>query len=176
MKRFMFCTAAILVLCGSLAMGEGRADIGFDVPFGLGGIGANSSFSSEASTFFREHILPFPEASVYYTPSLGPVTFGLGMRAYTFILESIVWPNAFAEVSLGPVVFQGQVGGGAFLLFGLYNSFKTGANFFPDLSAWLKLGKTFRIGGGVMGMFLDGIDTSTIPAVFYLGVKAAIKF
>jgi len=176
MKRVVFFVLLIQLVFSGVAFADGRVDLGVDIPLGFSGLVDGGSFDSDASEFFREHIIPFPEAGLYYTRSTGPFTFGIGGRAFTFILESVVWPNAFAEFNLGPVVIQGQAGGGAFLLFGLYNTLETGAVFFPDLSAWFKLGNTFRLGGGMMGVFIDEVADDTVPVVFYIGGKAAIKF
>jgi hypothetical protein len=47
--------------------------------------------------------------------------------------------------------------------------------FIPDLSAWFKLGKTLRVGGGAMGLFIEewqkrpclwcSISVSRLPSV-----------
>jgi len=89
----------------------------------------------------------------------------------------VIWPNAFAEIDLGPVVVEAQVGGGGFLFFGLVSDFQTGRVFFPDLSAWLKLGKegNLRLGAGAIGVYLPE-QTSDLPIVFYLGGKIALTF
>lgn len=176
MKRLGFFVLLFQLVFSNAAFTDGRVDLGVDIPLGFSGLVEGGSFDEDASDFFREHIIPFPEAGVYYTRGTGPFNFGIGGRAFTFILESVAWPNAFAEFKLGPAVIQGQIGGGAFLLFGLYNSLETGAVFFPDLSAWFRIGKTFRLGGGMLGVFIDEVADDTVPLVFYLGGKAAIEF
>lgn len=176
MKRILYFLVLLPLLCSSFALAEVRLDLGFDVPFGFAGITSNGVANTEISTFFQQHIIPFPEAGVYYVLKTGPARFGFGLRAFTFIIESVAWPNIFAEVEWGPAVLEAQVGGGAFVLFGLLNRVETGKVFFPDISLWFKLGKTFRLGGGVMGLFIDQFASNTIPVVAYLGLKAAIKF
>jgi len=104
------------------------------------------------------------------------VKLGVGVRAFTLILETALWPNAFAELHLGPVAFEAQVGGGLFALVGLYNNVKAGNLFFPDLSVWYKIGKKqlFRLGGGVMGFYFPEIASEGIAFAFYLGGKVAL--
>jgi hypothetical protein len=38
---------------------------------------------------------------------------------YSLILLSALWPNVIAELDLGPAVLEAQLGGGAFMFFGL---------------------------------------------------------
>lgn len=175
MKKVVFFVVALLMAGAPHVFADGRVDLGIDVPMGFGVLMKESTFDTDSSDYFREHIIPFPEAGMYFTSDAGPFTFGIGARAFTFIIQSMVWPNAFAEVNLGPVVLQGQIGGGLFLMFGMYNAVETGTAFFPDLSAWFKLGETFRLGGGVIGVYLDEMSETSLPVVFYLGAKAAIK-
>ena len=64
-----------------------------------------------------DYFIPFPEAGLYYQWDLGPVNLAAGGRFFTFILETVFWPNLLAEVELGPVFLDAQVGG---LLFGMF--------------------------------------------------------
>ena len=178
MKKYLL-IVLIVALVAIPAVAQWRLDIGVDVPRGVGAVVGNDVLGSDAasaalsSTFF-----PFPEAAIYYTFGEGTMLqAGVGMRCFTFIIESIAWPNIFAEFNFGPLAIEAQVGGGAFVAFGI-----TGLNadygkvFFPDLSAWFKLGKkqAFRLGVGAIGIFLPELTTETVPFVFYLGGKVAL--
>jgi hypothetical protein len=153
-----------------------RMDFGFDIPRGLGAIadGGMEDFR-EAGEFLDQFILPFPEAGLYYQWSAGPVNFGAGVRVFTLILESIYWPNAYVELELERFAFQFQLGGGLFGMFGVFSHIETGAVAIPDLSAWFKIGRSFRIGGGGIGLMLPEVSNNMIFA-YYLGAKFAILF
>jgi len=124
----------------------------------------------------KSHILPFPEASFYYQFTAGPITLAPGIRCFTFILESVLWPNVMAELQLGPVFLQGQLGGLLFAVFGLYSDAEFGNVLLPDVSAWIGLGKErrFRLGGGVLGMMLPDLTTKGLAIVPYLGGKVSL--
>lgn len=176
MKRRIGIVLVVLILFGTLGAGaQVRFDLGVDVPRGVGAVVGSSvggtDFSGLGASFF-----PFPEASVYYSFGGGLITGGIGLRAFTLILESVAWPNAFVELSLGPVVIEAQVGGGLFLIAGLATDAQFGKIFFPDLSAWFKIGKSFRLGLGAIGLFVPGVDLSVdLPFVYYFGAKFIIS-
>ncbi len=176
MKHLVIIVAFILLLV-SPVFSQVRFDLGFDVPMTVGTItGSGVTTSSEIGNFLKDHPFPFPEASVSYQFNLGPVKLAPGIRLYTLILESIFWPNLLAEVQLGPVFIDAQLGGLFFGIFGLFNNFDFGKVLIPDLSAWLGLGKErrFRIGGGVLGLALPELSTEGMLIVPYLGVKIAL--
>lgn len=176
MKHLVIITAFILLLVPP-AFSQVRFDLGFDVPMTVGTItGGEVTTSSKIGTFLQDHTFPFPEASVYYQFNLGPVKLAPGIRLYTFILESIFWPNLLAEVQLGPVFIDAQLGGLFFGVFGLFSNFDFGKVLIPDLSVWIGLGKErrFRLGGGVLGLVLPELSTEGMLIIPYLGAKIAL--
>ena len=147
-----------------------------DVPKGVGAVlGDSISSNEDIAKALEDYFFPFPEASIHYVFGGDVFRLGAGLRTFTFIVESVAWPNAFAELQIGPVIVEAQVGGGVFAVYGIANSIETGKVFFPDLSAWFQLGKSVRLGGGVLGVFLPEVETTTLPFVLYFGGKAAIK-
>jgi hypothetical protein len=167
----------ILALVAVPAFSQLRLDIGVDVPRGIGAVlQGDTQISKDAVDFFSNYVFPFPEAALHYQFDFGMVKLGVGARAFTFILETAIWPNAFAELNLGPLAIEAQAGGGLFALVGLYNSVKAGKVFMPDLSAWFKIGKKqlFRLGGGAMGIYLPEVTTEGMAFVYYLGGKVAL--
>ena len=155
---------------------QGRLDLGIDIPKGIGNA-LPSGVDASVSDFLAKAFIPFPEAAIYYQWDLGLIKIGAGARAYTVILASVAWPNAFAELDLGPLAVEAQIGGGIFAYYAVTaGGIQTGKVFFPDLSAWYAFGqkRIFRLGCGAMGILLPNQDTSGIPFVFYLGAKAAI--
>jgi hypothetical protein len=168
----------ILALAAAPLFSQLRLDIGVDVPKGVGAAMAGNSIEipQETIDFFNQYFFPFPEAALHYQFDFGIVKLGVGVRAFTLILETALWPNAFAEVNLGPVAIEAQIGGGLFAFVGLANSIETGNLFFPDLSVWYKIGKKqlFRLGGGVMGFYLPELASNGMAFAFYLGGKVAL--
>jgi hypothetical protein len=172
---------AIVIAFGMAAVqpaaSQGRLDIGVIVPRGAGITLGGSSTTTLGSDLGSWPFIPLPEAGLYYQGEVGPLKLGIGARAFTLILETILWPNAFAELDLGRVAIEGQLGGGAFLMLGLLpTDLQFGKVLIPDLSAWVKLGKkgVFRLGGGLIGLYVPDTFGDGMPFLFYLGGKAAI--
>ncbi len=168
----MFALFAILAMP---LFAEMRIDVGADIPINMGvavsGIGGTTQ--TQSIDVLTNYLFLLPEASVMYQVPVGPMNFGIGVRGLSFIVESLIWPNLFAEANLGPVAIDFNVGGGAFLFFGLYNHLGTGSVWIPDLSAYFKIGKVFRLGAGVALLLGPDVSagTSVVPYVFYFGGK-----
>ncbi len=159
----------------SPALAEVRIDLGFNVPFGLGGLSASGAESSaEVNDFLTSHIIPFPHADVYYQMPFETWRWGAGVRIYTFILESIWWPNLYVEKDFWKMTVVGQVGGGLFGVFGLFNNVDTGQVFIPDLSLWFRAGDALRLGGGIMGFMVPEWSEDHMLAIYYLGLNVAL--
>ena len=176
MKRIVLLVAFIAVLTVP-AFSQFRIDLGVDVPLTVGAIsGSGVTTSSEVGEFLRDHIFPFPEASFYYQFEFGPLRLAPGVRVFTLILESVLWPNLMAELAFDPVFIQAQLGGLIFALFGLANGIEFGEVLLPDLSIWLGLGKErrFRLGGGVLGMLLPDLSDEGMLIVPYVGMKVSL--
>jgi hypothetical protein len=175
MRKFLIVTIFVAALAAP-SMAQMRLDIGIDVPKGVGNA-LPSGIDSGVSDFLSKAFIPFPEAALYYQWDLGMIKLGAGVRAYTVILASVLWPNAFAEFDLGPLAVEAQIGGGIFAYYAVTSGgIESGKVFFPDLSAWYAFGqkRIFRLGCGAMGILLPDQSTGSLPFVFYLGAKAAI--
>jgi hypothetical protein len=175
MKRIVLLVALVLVLAIPAFAGI-RLDLGIDVPVVAGFISGGDVSSSDIGSFLEGHIFPIPEASIYYQFDVGPVHLAPGIRFFTFILQSVFWPNLIAEVELGPVFIEGQLGGLLFGTFGLLTDFEAGKVLIPDLSVWFGLGKKkmFRLGAGVIGLLVPEISSDTMLFAIYLGAKASL--
>ncbi len=180
MRRKMLIVAILLTVLALPAFAELRLDFGLDVPVGLGAAASDSAGNSQSVQLdvLSSYVFLLPEASLLYQIPAGPVKLGLGVRAFSLVLETVVYPNLLAELNLGPVAVDLNVGGGAFLFFGLANQFSTGAVIVPDLSAYLKLAKIFRIGvGGALIYSSDLYSASkTLPWVVYLAARISLTF
>ena len=178
--RFVIFVLALAVLTAAPSFAEFRADFGVLIPWRIGA-SAQSGDEGESESFdvLQFATLPFPELMVSYSGDLGPITVGGGLRGFTIILQSLFWPALYAEADLGPAVVHLNLGGGAFWTFGvLGGAFETGGIFIPDLSAYLKIGKSFRLGLGVAsirGIEFDP-DVEISPWVFYISGKFVTMF
>ncbi|WP_304244223.1 hypothetical protein [Gracilinema caldarium] len=175
MKRCYALLGVLLVFSMPL-FAQVRLDMGIEIPRGVGAISGNEVLSDpEVNQVFNEYILPVPELGLYYQFGGNALRAGVGLRMYTFILASIFWPNAFIEADVGPLTLQAQLGGG---LFGLYalgkTEFNSGKVLLPDLSLWYRWGKSFRLGGGAIGLLFP--ESTAMGFLYYIGGKFSILF
>jgi len=178
MKRIILVVAFVAILA-SPAFSQLRLDLGVDVPMQIWAVGGGEIHSdSDIGQFLRDHILPFPEAGLYYQFEVGPLRLAPGVRVFTLIFESMLWPNLMAELAIDRVFIQAQLGGLFFLFFGLANQAEYGEVFFPDLSFWIGLGeeRRFRLGGGFLGMYWPELTTEGMAVVPYIGGKVSLLF
>lgn len=173
-RKVFICMGLMAILAGP-AFSDWRFDLGFDVPRGLGTV-ADSGLKLDKNTAdaLNNYIFPFPEVGAHYQFGLGPAHMGVGVRLFTFILETVFWPNLIAEFDLSPIplVLEGQLGGLFFGGFGLASFSYFGQVFIPDLSGWLKLGDFFRLGIGGTGIMLP--EMPNIVFVWYIGAKVVV--
>jgi hypothetical protein len=123
-------------------------------------------------------LLPLPEADLSYQWELGLLKLGIGARVFSLFAESMGWLDAYAELDLGRAAIEAQAGGGAFCMAGILNQAALGQVFIPDLSAWLKLGRSgaFRIGAGAAGLYVPKAFGNTMTIILYAGGKTSISF
>lgn len=139
----------LVLLIGGFAIFPAAADSQVDItlywPF-TGGI--ESDLGNETFDTLKDYlfIVPFTEYN-YFILDNG-IKLGLGARMFTLIIESIAYPVLTAEAELSDFVLRGQVGGGAFLFFGLWNSLETEKIIMPELSAAYRLNDWFSVGAG----------------------------
>ncbi len=170
------CLAIFALAAVGTASAQIRLDLGVDIPRGFGALSGGEIFTPETVDFLDKTILPFPEVGVYYQWDMEIIKVGVGLRCFTFILETVFWPNAIAELHLGPIALEGQIGGGFFGIFGIVSSTQTGQVFIPDLSVWYEFGDMFKLGIGGIGLFLPELTSDTIPFIWYIGAKFTLNF
>ncbi|HUX14091.1 MAG TPA: hypothetical protein VMW87_13765 [Spirochaetia bacterium] len=180
MKRLTLSVVVLLVASSIPAFAEWRADFGVDVPVNLGAAVTDLAGNTTTANVdvLSNFVFLVPEGSLLYQVPVGPANFGFGIRAFTLVLETLVFPNLLAELNVGPVALDLNLGGTTFLFFGVYNHLSVTSVFIPDLSAYFKLGKVFRLGlGGTL--FYDAElynTTKTIPWMIYLAARFSLKF
>lgn len=117
-----------------------------------------------------------PAAGIHFRIPLDAFKLYAGLRVSPLSMGVSGFPNMVAEYGLGPVILEGQLGGGvlAALSFGDGASFKAGAIFFPDVSVWYPVdtAKAVRLGGGFLGNLNFGKGKYLV--VPYLGIKLVV--
>lgn len=150
--------AAALFLGGAFAASaQLRLDGNISWPFLMGieleDIGGTSTTEISKFAFL------FPDVELSWQFG-GPVLKGgVGLRAFTLIIESFGWPIAYLEADLNPIVLRAEMGGGWFFAFGLASASTTARVVLGDFNASWKLADWFRLGVG--GLLLAPFDSMT---------------
>lgn len=137
--------AVTLMFAGALSAQTTYVDIGIKVPFywGVGSTELDDDISGAI-----DYIFPIPDLNYGLMFGDGPVTFGFGARFFTIILESLVYPQLMVRAEYDPIVLTGSVGGGVFLVFGLFNDIGTPNLLTSELTAAYKMNDWFHLGLG----------------------------
>ncbi|MGD0724918.1 MAG: hypothetical protein ABSB63_05085 [Spirochaetia bacterium] len=155
-KKALFALVVVLLLCaGALNVSaQLRLDMSVSFPLYLGAYA-----SGYESSGFNSYFIPFPEIQLAYQFGEGALHGGVGARTFTFIIENILYPAAFIEYAIDPIVLSLNVGGFAFLEFGLLSSvleqnhIATLSGFhsviLPDFNVAYKVNDWFRLSAGM---------------------------
>lgn len=172
MKRKLVVFLILVVCLSSYMFAQVQATVGVDV-MTFGGIKITNSSSGETTTVEGppELKLPFPYGQIAYNFDLGMVDIGLGAKAYTLILVSAIYPAAYVDVSLGPIVLHGGVGGGFFWVLAPNTSItKTGNVFLPEVGVYGKIGKVMQLGVTYISLLTDNTDFA-LPYVICISCR-----
>lgn len=180
MKKGIIVLAMVLAIAAVPAFAQIRFNSALATPLAAGTW--DGTEFKWGSGEFGSSIIPVPMAGVHFQIPLGFIKLGVGVRSANFMMTTIGWTNAFAELNFGPVIIEGQVGGGIMAAYvpGSEVKVEFGNMIIPDVSVWLALGKarSLRIGGGLVGManFDKANPISAIPGVIslYGGVKLVV--
>jgi hypothetical protein len=129
----------------------------------------------QGTTDISHYAFLFPEVQLSWQFGDGALRGGVGLRAFTMILESFGWPDAWLELELKPIVLRADLGGGFFYAFGLYNNGKMASVIVPQLDASWKLADWFRLGVGAL--FIAPFDNpSNFGVAVYVGGRFTAVF
>lgn len=153
-RRHIVAVVVAVLLCAEAVGASAQLRFDFEVAFpvfegiNLGDLGVSGGATISQYLF----LLPMIEAT--YQFGEGPVRFGVGAKAVTFIIESLLWPNAFIEIDLNPVVIRGDLGGGVFLSFGRVNQVPdtSWTWVIPQIDVSFAHTDWFRLSGGVIAL------------------------
>jgi hypothetical protein len=184
MKRLVL--ALCLSLWGTLSLfAEFRIDTGLDLLL----IQAPER-NRDDSVLLNGFFLPLPEFGLYGQFNFGDFHAGAGLRGFSYIFYSALWPVVYGEYDLGQFTFHAQIGGGLHgtldLLGGMdavsgvesTNSsnavLRLSSTIIPEVSVWYRFGKFFRVGAGWITLFmLNPADRRMfdVSPQFYMSLK-----
>jgi hypothetical protein len=164
----------ILLLCfTAFASAQVRLDVNVSIPF-YNGIEVEGS---EGIGDFSSYAFLIPDLMLSYVFDFEIIKIGIGARMLTFIVESVMWPNAFVELDLSPLVINVSCGGGIFAYFGVVSGVETSSLIIPDACAYFKFNDWFQAGVGVVlfvGAEVFGVDI--LPYSVYARARFSFTF
>lgn len=172
-KRLVLVCVMLVLLLGSVMQlqADMQIDIGVNAPYYLG-----VTTEDDDAGDLLDYLFLFPDVKLNWLYDVGPVRLGGGARLFTVILQSAVYPILTVEADVGPVVLNANVGGGLFLLFGLYTAIETSAVFLPELTAAYRFNDSFSVGTGALFLFAPEVaDLSTFAYVGTVFARFTIR-
>ncbi len=163
---------AIALVAAADAGAQARLEVNGNWPLSIS-LGSGSPLGDVGSLDLSKYFLLVPDFRAYYQFGDGMVRGGVGVRVPTLIIVSMVYPEAFVEVNLHPVVLEASVGGLLFGAFGLgVASFNVEPWITPDLNVSFEIAQWLRLGGGVFLIApLDGSWGQNYLSVVYIGAR-----
>lgn len=163
---FLFMCTLMLVGIVGQATAEMQIDIGVNVPYYLGIKAEDDDVGDTLDWVFL-----LPDVKFNWLHDLGPVRVGGGIRLWTFIIQSVAYPILSVEADVGPVVLNANMGGGAFLFFGLWNSVEFSKVFLPEVSVAYRFTEGFSVGTGALLLFAP--EVTDLSSFGYMGTVFA---
>jgi hypothetical protein len=159
----------VLLVLASVMTGTAAAqsqwDISINIPY-YGGVTSESGSFGE----FSQWLFVIPDVTWhYYFGKNESIRFGTGLKMYSVVVESMIYPVISLESILGDFVLDARFGGGLIFLFGLETQFIADAIFLPEVSVAYRLGKKkiFRL--GTAATFVVAPVTSDIGGFTFIG-------
>jgi hypothetical protein len=179
MKKKVLLAVMVVALLLGVALGSSaqvRLDIDLNWPI-VGGIALDPAVfgSSGGNLDLSQYHLLLPDLRLYYQFGDGVLRGGLGLRIYTVIIESLLFPEAYLEVNLKPFVIGVSAGGFLFGVIGLYSNLGTAGLLLPDINAYWAIADWFRIGAGAL-LFVPTSFGSSFGYIGYIGARFVFVF
>ena len=182
-KGLVVLVAVVLLAVGAVgASAQFRMDI--NLPWLLlGGINASAlpggADLSSGSVNISDYHFILPDVELSWQFGGSPLRGGVGIRAYSLLIESFGFPMAYIELDLNPFVLNASLGGGAFFFLGIYNQvFLDGTTIkilIPDISAAWKITDWLRLGVGVLAVAPMG-DLQNFFWLGYVNARFVLVF
>ena len=187
MKRAIFLVVVVVVLLTGAVSASAQLRLDFDINVPVW-FGYHTSGGGDGA--WNQYFIPFPDARLAWQFGGGLIDFGIGARVFTFIIENVLYPEAYFELNLENFTFSAAVGGFGFLEFGLLSSAmqQAGVNnltgfhnvILPDLNVAWRVSDWFRLGVGVFMIAPFGNDLGGVLNNFvysgYINARFVILF
>ena len=162
----------LLILAGTVSAGaQVRIEANVSWPISIGFKSGNDLFSGSDIDLSGYHFL-LPDFRIYYQFGEGLIQGGVGARAYTALIETFLFPEAFVELNLNPIVVEASLGGLLYGFIGLYNNLTTSSIVIPDFNVGWQVIPWLRIGGGVLLLTpLSGSWSQNYVSMVYVGAR-----
>ena len=146
--------ALLLILTAGWAFADSQWDIALNVPYYMGVSTDNGDFGSLTDGFY-----PVPSVEWHHYFGSETLHFGPGLKLWTLIVETAVYPVVTMESVLGDFVLNASIGGGAFLMLGVYSGVPFESLFLPEISVSYRMGKKkrFSLGAGTVFFIAPGV-------------------
>ncbi len=138
----------LLILCASALYGELQSDFSLYLPYKLGTEEIDDQSEGSATLLNYAYVVPDVRVQYYFGGKRARI--GPGLRAYTTLIQTSLYPILSIESQLGDFVVNLNTGGGPFLYFGLYNSASLEAVVIPELSIAYRFYDFFSLGAGFL--------------------------
>ncbi|MGM0432189.1 MAG: hypothetical protein ACQEQU_05690 [Spirochaetota bacterium] len=173
-KRVILLLIAVVFAFGAAGnvAAETQYDIGLNVPLYFG-ITASDTTEGGISDL-SDYAFLVPDVKITYFFGDGNFKFGPGIRGFSFIVESLVYPTVNAQLEMDPITISAGVGGQLFAFFGLWNQFVSEPVYVADLSATYRMNDWLHLGAGATGLMLG--DASTFKENMPYTIYALARF
>ncbi len=159
---------ALFLAVAGQASAQSQWDITLNVPYYVG-LKTSEGDVGEFSQYM--FLLPDVKWNYFFGPEWLHV--GAGLRLWTLVIESAIYPIISLESNLGNFVINANVGGGVFLFFGLLNQFEAAGVFLPEISVAYRLGKKKRFSLGAGAMFAFAPEVADMENFAFIGTAFA---
>lgn len=178
MKRtlvLMVLVAALIL--GSVASVSADVRLDFDVPWivAAGLNVADVTGSSTVNVNLTNLHIPLPCVELAYQFGDGFLRGGIGVRAYTVLVEFVGWPMGYVEVALDRLVLRAELGGLGVFAFGVANGLLSTDFVAADLQAGYAVFPWLRLGAGVL-IAAPPSNFSSNGWLFYVNARFAFDF
>jgi hypothetical protein len=172
----------LMVLVATLFLGAtaaARADVrlDFDVPVLLSaGLNVSDLTGSSAISFDLSNFhIPLPYAMLAYQFGDSFLRGGIGVRAYTVLIEFVGWPMGYVEVELDRLVLRAELGGFGVVALGVTNSLLTTDIVISDFQLGYAVFPWLRLGAGVL-LAAPPSNFSNNGWLFYVNARFTFDF
>jgi hypothetical protein len=152
----------LFAVAGVPAGAQIQAEAELHVPYGMDAQSLGKD--GEGTGELLESLGPVPDLRLQYY--FGPewISWGPGVRMFSTIIDTLIYPTVSAETRAGRFVFNLNVGGGAFIFLGGHNAVSFEPVVLPELTTTYMIWDVAGVGAGLF-FVLDPTDTLELGGI-----------